>query len=136
MPGEAHDRTCPQCGHMSETGGRGESLMTSSAERFASVVATWRFAISMLIAVGAWVLLNVVAEPFQPYPVIIFAVISAALATVQVFQGPVLMAAQRHSAENDRRRVDELQRVCTNTAADVGRIEAKLDALAELARGR
>ena len=58
------------------------------AMHVADTVASWWFASAVLCLIAAWVVWNPAAKPFEPYPVIIFAVISAALATVASLQGP------------------------------------------------
>ena len=54
----------------------------------ARAVASWQFACAVLGFIAVWVGWNVAARPFEPYPVIVFAVISAVLATVAALQGP------------------------------------------------
>jgi uncharacterized membrane protein len=125
------DLRCPNCGHAlsmfrSPEPSRGEA----SAMRVADGVASWAFVVTVLALIGAWIVWNVTAEPFEPYPVIIFAVISAALATVAALQGPLVLLTQRRAAARDRERDAEILRVATNTEADLHRIEAKLDGLA------
>src|SRR3954452_22476623 len=121
---------CPSCGHMlsmwnAETPTRGET----TAMRVANVVASWPFVGTVLTLITAWVVWNVVAEPFEPYPVIIFAVISAVLATVAALQGPLVLLTQRRAASQDRARDGEALRVAMNAEADLHRVEAKLDHL-------
>jgi uncharacterized membrane protein len=105
--------------------GRGESV----AMRIADRVASWPFAVTVLALIGVWVVWNVVSEPFEPYPVIIFAVISAVLATLAAMQGPLVLLSQRRAATRDRARDAEILRVAANTEADLHRLETKLDAL-------
>src|SRR6185312_12270729 len=104
---------------------RGETLAMHIADR----VASWPFAVTVLALIAAWVVWNVVAEPFEPYPVIIFAVISAVLATVAALQGPLVLITQRRSASRDRARDAEILRVAANTEADLHRLESKIDTL-------
>ncbi len=124
------DLQCPQCGHdlsvwqPPETS-RGELL----AMRIADVVASWWFPATVLGLVAAWVVWNVAAEPFSPYPVIIFAVLSAALATLAAMQGPLILLAQRRGAERDRLRDEEALRVAISAEADLHRLEEKIDAI-------
>ncbi len=78
---------CPNCGHTlsmwrAPDPGRGESF----AMWVANSVASWPFAGTVLGLIAVWVGWNVTARPFEPYPVIIFAVISAVLATVAALQ--------------------------------------------------
>ena len=122
---------CPNCSHVlsmwhDDNPGRGEK----QAMQIADHVASWPFAVTVLVLIAAWVVWNVVAEPFQPYPVIIFAVISAVLATVAALQGPLVLLTQRRSAVRDRARDAEILRVAVNTEADLHRLESKIDALA------
>jgi uncharacterized membrane protein len=105
--------------------GRGETVAMHLADR----VASWPFAIAVLVLIAAWVAWNVAAEPFEPYPVIIFAVISAVLATIAALQGPLVLLTQRRSATRDRARDAEILKVAINTEADLHRLETKLDTL-------
>jgi len=65
-------------------------------------------------------------------PVIIFAVISAVLATVASPQGPLILLTQRRAAERDRGRGDEALSVAIDAEGDVHRLEEKIDALLTL----
>ena len=123
---------CPSCGHelsmwRASEPRRGER----QAMHVAHAVASWWFALAVLCLIAGWVVLNVTARPFEPYPVIIFAVISAVLATVASLQGPLILLSQRRASERDRGRDEEAFRVALNAEADLHRVEAKLDALVE-----
>ena len=67
---------------------------------------------------------------------IVFAVISAVLATVASLQGPLILLSQRRSAAHDRERDEEALRVAVNAEADLHRLEAKVDVLIATPRGR
>jgi len=95
----------------------------------ASHVASGVFPALVFAVVLGWVLINVFVRPFEPYPVIVYAVLSAALATVATLQGPLILLAQRRSAERDRLRDEEALLVALHTESDIKRIEAKLDAI-------
>ena len=106
------------------------------AMRVADAVASWWFAGTIVVLLIAWVVLNVVARPFTPYPTVMLAGISATLATVAALQGPLILLSQRRAAERDRRRDEEALRVAINAEGDVHRIENKLDdALTGLSTG-
>src|SRR4051794_2504408 len=124
------DVHCPNCGHMlsmwtAPDPSRGEVV----AMRVANVVASWPFAGAVLGLIAAWIVWNVVARPFEPYPVIIFAVISAVLATVAALQGPLVLLAQRRASSRDRKRDGETLHVAMNAEADLHRLEEKIDRL-------
>ena len=127
---------CPSCGHeLSMFHLAPPSRSEHYAMRIASVVASWSFAAAIVVLVVAWVLLNVIARPFTPYPTVMLAGVSATLATVAALQGPLILLSQRRAAERDRQRDEEALRVAVNAEGDLHRLEAKLDqALAALAR--
>jgi uncharacterized membrane protein len=105
------------------------------AMRVANAVASWWFAGTLVVLIVVWVVVNVVARPFTPYPTVMLAGISATLATVAALQGPLILLSQRRAAERDRRRDEEALRVAVNAEGDVHRVEDKLDeALAVLPR--
>jgi uncharacterized membrane protein len=121
---------CPACGHelsMFHTVApdRGEAF----AMRIANAVASWWFPTLVFALIAGWVVWNVTAQPFEPYPTIMFAVISAVLATVAALQGPLILLSQRRAAARDRERDEEALRVAVRSEGDVHRIEAKLDEL-------
>lgn len=125
--GEVH---CPNCGHRLSMWqepilGKGEL----AAMRVADAVASWAFAGTLLGLIAAWVVWNVAAQPFEPYPVIIFAVLSAALATVAALQGALVLLTQRRAAQRDRAREGEALRVAMHAEVDLHRIEQKIDGL-------
>ncbi len=124
--------TCPACGHdlseyEDEEMSRGERLAATIADH----VATWWFAGTVLTLLAGWVIVNVAWRPFEPYPVVTLAVISAVLACVTALQGPLILVTQRRSAERDRMREREALRVAVRSEADIHRLESKLDALGE-----
>ena len=129
------DICCPHCGHHLTAW---EPPEPSEAERramwVADHVATWWFPAIALLAISTWVLVNVVGRPFEPYPVITFAVISAGLASIAALQGPLILTAQSRAAQRDRLRDMETLRVAVHNEAGLDRIEAKLDGvIADLA---
>jgi uncharacterized membrane protein len=128
---------CPACGHELSMFQQHDPPSRSEhyAMRVANAVASWWFAGTVVVLVTGWVVLNVVARPFTPYPTVMLAGISAALATVAALQGPLILLSQRRAAERDRRREEEALRVAINAEGDVHRVEDKLDqALAVLPR--
>lgn len=105
---------------------RGERLATAVADQ----VATWWFSVIVITFLATWIAINMIWRPFEPYPVVVLAVISAVLACVTALQGPLILMTQRRAAERDRMRDREQLRVATNAEADIHRVNAKLDELA------
>ncbi len=123
--------TCPHCGHAlsmftEPEPDRGEQLAGDVAE----VVASWWFPTLLLTAIGGWVLLNVIARPFEPYPTIMFAVLAATLSTIAALQGPLILLAQRRAAMRDRAREQETYVVAAHSEADLHDVSDRIDALA------
>jgi uncharacterized membrane protein len=104
---------------------RGERVAAAVADH----VATWWFSATVIAFLATWIAINVTWQPFEPYPTIMFAVISAVLASIAGLQGPLILVTQRRAAERDRMRDREALRVATNAEADIHRIESKLDHL-------
>ena len=125
-----HD-TCPACGHTLSSyeeaeASRSERLATAVADR----VASWWFSAFVIAFLTCWITINMIWRPFEPYPVVVLAVISAVLACVTALQGPLILMTQRRAAERDRMRDREALNVATNAEADIHRVNAKLDELA------
>ena len=92
------------------------------------VLALFVIIVAGVLSWGAW---NLTARPFEPYPVIIFAVVSGVLSTLAAAQGPLVLMAQRRAAMNDRARDEENFRVVTHSEADLHLLTTKVDELAE-----
>ncbi len=121
---------CPSCGHhlsmyQVPDSSPGERIAT----KVATWVATWWFPTGILVAVALWGILNATARPFDPYPVVVLAWISAVLATVAALQGPLILLAQRRAAMSDRQRDEEAFRVAMNSEADLHRVAAEIDSM-------
>ena len=97
--------------------------------RVAGWVATWWFPTAILALVALWAIVNLSARPFEPYPVVVLAWISAVLATVAALQGPLILMAQRRAAMSDRQRDEEVFRIAMNTEADMHRLAGHVDRL-------
>ncbi|MGI9605826.1 MAG: DUF1003 domain-containing protein [Acidimicrobiales bacterium] len=121
---------CPECGHeLSTYTPPPEMSGERAAAWFAGHVATWWFPALILAGVAIWAIVNIIAQPLEPYPVVVLAWISAVLATVAACQGPLILLAQRRAAMNDRARDEEAFRVNTNVEADVHELRRAIDEL-------
>lgn len=121
---------CPACGHSlsdyeDDEVGRSEALAATIADH----VATWWFAGTVLVLLATWIIVNVAWRPFEPYPVVTLAVISAALACVTALQGPLILVTQRRAAERDRMRDREALRVAMHAEADIHALNDRIDEL-------
>ncbi|MCB0213563.1 MAG: DUF1003 domain-containing protein [Anaerolineae bacterium] len=76
------------------------------ADRVTSTVGSWYFPTAILTFLALWVGHNLLFRPFEPYPVIILAVISAVLGSLAALQGPIILMSQRRQARLDRLRAE------------------------------
>jgi len=119
---------CPACGHELSAWTPPDPTRTERSARWvADHVTSWWFPVAVAVLLVVWVVGNVVWEPFQPYPVIVFAVTSAVLATLAALQGPLILTAQRRAATRDRQRDDETLRVAMHNERDLHRLEQRLE---------
>lgn len=131
-PSESRTTQCPACGHeLSSYSPPQASTGEQAAARIANVVAGWGFPLVVLAGVSAWAIINIVAKPIEPYPVVVLGWISAVLATVAACQGPLILLAQRRAAMNDRARDEEGFRVALHAEADLHAVSKSIAELHE-----
>lgn len=123
---------CPACGHelsmyRPPQPDRGER----AASWVAGHLASWWVPTTIVATVVVWTIWNATTRPFEPHPVIIFAVISGVLSTVAAAQGPLILLAQRRAAMNDRARDEETYRVAAHSEVDLHLLSNKLDVVAD-----
>jgi len=130
-----HGFECPECGHMlSAYEEPAATTAERAAARVADRVATWWFSATVVCFLVVWTVVNMVWQPFEPYPVVVLSVISAVLASIAALQGPLILVTQRRAAERDRARDREALRVAMNAEADIHRLQTRLDELTGLLR--
>ncbi len=96
------------------------------ADRIAALVASWQFPVTLLALVLLWIVINVAARPFEPYPVIVFAVLSAVLATLAALQGPIILRVQRRQQQRDRARDDADHAIALKSELELRYVEHQL----------
>lgn len=94
------------------------------------------FPLVPLVPIVAWTTVDVVARPFAPRPVVIFAVIGAVLASIAALQGPVNLRVQRHRRSRDRRRDESDHRVNLRAELEIRALDHRLDHVPAAARDR
>lgn len=132
-PGETPSQRafeCPSCGHeisMFEEiePDREEQLAT----RVADVVASLWFPVALAAIAIAWVLLNVIARPFDPYPMVMIGGLALFLTGFTAGYGPLILLAQRHAATRDRARDIETYLVASRSEADLHDLRERLTQL-------
>lgn len=102
------------------------------ANRVADLVASLWFPFALAVGIVVWVLVNVIAEPFDTHPMVMIGGLGAALSCIAAFQGPLILLAQRHAAKRDRARDIETFRVAANSERDLHKLNNRLDRIEEL----
>lgn len=120
---------------------RTESILTTDGEqdfeaedvadplvfRLARTFGSWPFLGLVVTFLVVWIVWNVTAKPFEPYPVIIFAVTSAVLASAAAIQGPIIIMSQRQQRERDRRRARADYRINLKAELEIQYLDEKVD---------
>ena len=120
---------------------RTESILTTDGEqdfeaediadplvfRLARTFGSWPFLGLVVTFLVVWIVWNVTAKPFEPYPVIVFAVTSAVLASAAAIQGPIIIMSQRQQRERDRRRARADYRINLKAELEIQYLDEKVD---------
>ena len=124
------DPACPKCGaNLTRWTPPKDGRTERAAMWTAAHVASGVFPTIVSSAVVGWILINIFFRPFDPFPVIVWAVLSAALATVAALQAPLILISQRRSAERDRLRDEEAFHATLYNQEEIRRLEEKLDSI-------
>jgi len=97
------------------------------ADRVAQFGGSWKFIISFLVVLVAWMILNsfvLMDWVFDPYPYIL---LNLALSCLAAIQAPIILMSQNRQAEKERLRSNE--EYCTNLKAEleIQQLHSKLD---------
>ena len=99
-----------------------------AADSVARIAGSWPFIIGVLIFIGGWITLNLIAWGYRwdPWP---FILLNLALSCIAALQAPVILMSQNRSAERDRlyQRYDYL--VDRKTSRDVEKIIKELSTI-------
>jgi uncharacterized membrane protein len=99
------------------------------SDRVTVAIGSWSFATTVFFFLAGWVSLNILFKPFDPYPVIILAVISAVLGSLAALQGPIILMSQRRQARLDRLRAENDYRLNLKAELEIRYLAEKLDHL-------
>lgn len=102
----------------------GEGIL---ADRITLGIASWWFPAGILTFLIIWVGFNAAGRPFEPYPVIIFAVISAVLASLAALQGPVIIRSQRWARRRAQEVAENDYRINLKAELEIRYLDEKLD---------
>ncbi len=103
-----------------------------AADRIARFVASWAFPLAVLTLIVVWLLVNVTLRPFEPFPILFLAVVSATLASLGALQGPIILRVQRRQRQRDHDRDETDHRVNLRAELEIRWLDHKLDHLLEL----
>jgi uncharacterized membrane protein len=94
-----HEHRHPQVVNVAELQASDPGLKV--ADRFASVVGSWRFIIVQSVILAAWVAMNVLGYVYRwdPYP---FILLNLVLSFQAAYAAPIIMMSQNRQADKDR----------------------------------
>lgn len=107
------------------------SNLDKVTERVNAFVASWKFPCLILVLLLVWIVLNLVFRLFNPYPVIIFTVISAMLATVAALQAPIILMSQQRQKQREGLKSENDYRVNLKAELEIRSLSDKIDHLLE-----
>lgn len=112
---------------------REDSESLTFGERLSDKVAefggSWRFIISFMAVLFAWILVNtfiLVDKPFDPYP---FILLNLVLSCVAALQAPVIMMSQNRKEEKDRKRAENDYLINLKAEIEIRNLHEKIDLL-------
>jgi uncharacterized membrane protein len=112
---------------MEEEAEQDPDLGKRRAAGITAAIASWGFLLVILALLLVWIMVNVLFRPFEPYPVVIFAVISAVLATLAALEAPIIMMSQRTQQERDRERARNEYKVNLKAELEIRILDEKTD---------
>lgn len=77
----------------------GTDVFGRRAEAFARTFGTPNFIIGQTVIVGAWIVMNVIARTWDPYP---FILLNLAFSLQAAYAAPLILLAQTRQADRDR----------------------------------
>jgi uncharacterized membrane protein len=102
------------------------SRAETAAARIADAVGSWWSLVVILLAIGGWLGVNAIFEPFPPHPSTMLGYLGTVLTAVAALQGPLILLTQRREAARDRAREIEAFHISMNTEADLHTIRTVL----------
>jgi uncharacterized membrane protein len=103
-----------------------EEVMADGLVRF---ISHWSFATGLLALIAGWLVLNATLRPFEPYPTIMVAGLSAATGALAALQGPIILLNQRVHMGRDARRARNNFRVNLKAELEVRELSENVEAL-------
>jgi uncharacterized membrane protein len=108
----------------------GEQTTTGQriADKFATVMGSWRFIIIQSVLLAVWVALNVTGwvKQWDPYP---FILLNLALSFQAAYAAPIIMMSQNRQAMKDRLSAEHDYEVNLKAELEIEDLHAKIDAL-------
>ena len=99
-----------------------------ASDAIAHFVGSWKFIITFLAVLAAWIILNIIMMQgaFDPYP---FILLNLLLSCVAAIQSPLIMMSQNRQEEKDRQRSQNDYLVNLKSEIIIQDLHEKLDAI-------
>ncbi len=99
------------------------------ADKVARFGGSWKFIISFIVILVAWLLYNILSpqkDTFDPFP---FILLNLVLSCVAAIQAPVIMMSQNRKEEKDRQRAENDYLVNLKAELEIRSLQQKVDLL-------
>jgi uncharacterized membrane protein len=99
------------------------------ADRMAAAGGSWKFIISFIVVLVAWIGINsflLISRPFDPYP---FILLNLVLSCLAAFQAPVIMMSQNRQEARDRLQARRDYQVNLKAELEIRHLNQKIDHL-------
>lgn len=101
-----------------------------AADAVANFAGSWKFIISFILIIAAWIVLNLllVSKAFDPYP---FILLNLVLSCVAAIQAPLIMMSQNRQESKDRVRSESDYKINLKNELVIADLHQKLDSILE-----
>lgn len=97
------------------------------SDRIAQFAGSWRFILSFITFMLAWLVLNIaLSNAFDPYP---FILLNLLLSTIAAIQAPIIIMSQNRKEEKDRQRAVNDYMINLKAEIEIRNMHQKLDLL-------
>ena len=97
------------------------------ATHVTAAIASWWFPGAIVGALVSWLVFNVMTRPFEPYPLVSLAVVSAFLATMAALEVPFIIRAQRWQRKQAKIAAENDYRLNLKAELEIRHLDEKID---------
>jgi uncharacterized membrane protein len=101
------------------------------ATHVTAAIASWWFPAGIVGLIAAWAVYNIVARPFEPFPLVTLAIVGSFLATLAALEVPFIIRAQRWQRQQAKIAAENDYRLNLKAELEIRYLDEKLDVVLE-----